>query len=58
MRITIQVLIEDAPDRAPRAEAVGVIERDAEHAQASGLDLSLGESHQVLRQLQVVVLRE
>lgn len=47
MRITIQALIEDAPGQAPRTETICTIEREAERAPASGLDLFVGETHEI-----------
>jgi hypothetical protein len=58
MRITIQALIEGVEESEPHAETIGVVERDADGAPASGLGLFLRETHAVLRQLQAVVLRE
>ena len=58
MRITIQALIEGVQGSEPRAETIGVVERDADGAPASGLGLFLRETHAVLRQLQAVLLRE
>ena len=58
MRITIQALIDGVEGSEPRAETIGVVERDADGAPASGLGLFLRETHAVLRQLQAVVLRE
>ena len=58
MRITIQALIEGVQGSEPRAETIGVVERDADGAPASGLGLFLREPHVVLRQLQAVLLRE
>ena len=55
MRITIQALIEGVEGREPRAETIGVVDRDADGAPASGLGLFLRETHALLRQLQAVV---
>jgi hypothetical protein len=58
MRIAIQAVISDADGQEPRTEDIGVLEYDAEEVPASGLGLFIGEAHQLLRQLQTVVLRE
>ncbi len=58
MRITVQVLIQTGADQTLRTETLGVIERDAERAPASGLGLSVGDNHEIVRKLQAVVLRE
>ena len=58
MRITIQALVEGSKGEASRTETIGVVERDSDFAPACGLGLFLRETHAVLRQLQVVVLRE
>lgn len=44
--------------RRHRSSKVGVIERAAASAPTSGLGLFLGEAHEVLRELQALVLRE
>jgi hypothetical protein len=58
MRIAIQAVISDIEGQDTRTEDIGVLEYDAESAPASGLELFIGETHQLLRQLQTVVLRE
>ena len=58
MRITIQALIEGVDGSDPRAETIGVVERDSDGAPAWGLGLFMRETHAVLRRLQAVVLRE
>ena len=57
MRITIQALIEGVKGGEPLTETIGVVERDADGAPASGLGLFLRETHALLRQLQAIVLR-
>jgi hypothetical protein len=58
MRIAIQAMISDVEGQDTRTQDIGVLEYDAEAAPASGLGLFIGEAHQLLRQLQTVVLRE
>ncbi|WP_156901811.1 hypothetical protein [Azohydromonas australica] len=58
MRIAIQAVISDVDGQEPRTKDIGVLEYDAEALPASGLGLFIGEAHQLLRQLQTVVLRE
>ena len=58
MRITIQALIESVKGGEPLTETIGVVERDADGAPASGPGLFLRETHALLRQLQAIVLRE
>ena len=50
MRITIQAMIEGADGEASRAETISMVERTADGVPASGLGLSLRETHALLRQ--------
>lgn len=58
MRITVTAQVEGADGKAARSVTVAVIERCANFAPSSGLGLFLGESHELLRKLQAVVLQE
>jgi hypothetical protein len=58
MRIAIQATISGVKGQEPRTEDIGVLEYSIDAAPASGLGLFIGEAHQLLRQLQTVVLRE
>jgi hypothetical protein len=58
MRIAIQAVISEVDGRETRTEDIGVLMYNADTAPASGLGLFIGEAHQLLRQLQTVVLRE
>lgn len=58
MRITIQAQVEDPHGHAPRSVTIGVIDRAADSAPASGLGLFLGEAHEILRKVQAVMLQE
>lgn len=58
MRISIQACIEGEGVQPSKVITVGVIERAADGAPASGLGLFIRESQELLRQLQAVVLNE
>ncbi|MGT2455327.1 ISKra4 family transposase [Cupriavidus basilensis] len=58
MRISIQACIEGEGTQPSKVITVGVIERKADFAPASGLGLFLRETHELLQQLQTVVLNE
>ena len=58
MRITIQAVV-DREDGLPSVTvALGTIERQPDCAPSSGLGLYVGESHNILQQLQGVILQE
>lgn len=57
-RISIQACIEGEGAQPSKAITVDVIEREADFALASGLGLSIRETHVLLQQLQTVVTNE
>lgn len=54
----VQAVISDVEGRETPTEDISVLEYNADTAPASGLGLFIGEAHQLLRQLQTVVLSE
>ena len=57
MRISIQACVE-GEDSSPRVISIGCVELDAGVDLASGLGLFLREAHELLRQIQTLVLNE
>ena len=58
MRISIQACIDGQGASPPRVITIGCVERDAGVDPASGMGLFVREAHELLRQMQAIVLRE
>lgn len=58
MRIIVEVRIEDATQPNPAPVTIGVIERSDAGAPSAGLGLLLGETKNLLQQLQAVIVAE
>jgi hypothetical protein len=58
MRITIQALVDREDGEPPTTVALGAVERNSGSAPSAGLGLFIRETHDLLQQLQSVVLQE
>ena len=56
MRVTIQALVDREDDEPPTTVELGAVERNSSSAPSSGLGLFIRETHDLLQQLQSVVL--
>jgi hypothetical protein len=56
MRISIRACIEGEGTQNSKVITIGVVERETDFAPESGLGLFMREAHELLQQLQIVVL--
>jgi hypothetical protein len=58
MRISVQACIEAEDSSPAKVITIGCVARDAGVDPASGMGLFVSEAHELLRQMQAIVLRE